>query len=144
MARPLRIEFAGAIYHLMSRGNAGQVIFSDDADRQRLVDGLKQAVVRCGWELFGVVWMPNHIHLFLRTPRPNLSRGMQRFLSGYANWYAKRHRRPGHLCLPGKRSHCPGVGRLARAPIDASNAARAGHFAGSGPPRERQQPDPPH
>ncbi len=97
MARPLRIEFAGAIYHLMARGNARQVIFSDDADRQRLVDALEQTVVRCGWELFGFVWMPNHIHLFLRTPRPNLSHGMQRFLSGYANWYAKRHRRPGHL-----------------------------------------------
>jgi len=41
--------------------------------------------------------MPNHIHLFFRTPRPNLSRGMQRLLSGYANRYARRHRRPGHL-----------------------------------------------
>ncbi len=65
MVRPLRIEFAGAIYHVMSRGNAQQVIFSDDADRQRLVDALEQAVVRCGWELFGFVLMPNHIHLFL-------------------------------------------------------------------------------
>ena len=41
--------------------------------------------------------MPNHFHLFLRTPQPNLSRGMQYLVSGYANWYTKRHRRPGHL-----------------------------------------------
>ena len=60
MARPLRIEFAGAIYHLMSRGSARQVIFSDDADRQRLVDGLEDTVARSGWELSGFVLMPNH------------------------------------------------------------------------------------
>ncbi|NQT35861.1 MAG: transposase [Planctomycetes bacterium] len=97
MARPLRIEFAGATYHLMSRGNARQAVFSDDADQQRFVDLLEDTTVRSGWELFGFVLMPNHFHLFLRTPRPNLSRGMQRLLSGYANAYAKRHRRPGHL-----------------------------------------------
>jgi len=39
--------------------------------------------------VFAYVWMPNHIHLFLRTPKPNLSKGMQYLLSGYTNWYAK-------------------------------------------------------
>ncbi len=97
MARPLRIEFPGAIYHVMSRGNARQAIFQDDLDRESLLEDLEDTVVRCGWELFSFVFMPNHIHLFFRTPRPNLSRGMQRFLSTYANRYAKRHRRPGHL-----------------------------------------------
>ena len=97
MARPLRIEYAGAIYHVMPRGNAGQAIFKDDVDRQNLFDGLEDTVIRCGWELFSFVFMPNHIHLFFRTPRPNLSRGMQRFLSSDANRYAKRHRCPGHL-----------------------------------------------
>ncbi len=97
MARPLRIEYAGAIYHVMSRGNARQAIFRDDADRQKLRDDLEDTVVRCGWELFAFVFMPNHFHLFFRTPRPNLSRGMQRLLSTYGNQYAKRHRRPGHL-----------------------------------------------
>jgi REP element-mobilizing transposase RayT len=58
---------------------------------------LEDTVIRCGWELFSFVFMPNHIHTFFRTPRPNLSRGMQRFLSTYANGFAKRHRRPGHL-----------------------------------------------
>ena len=97
MARPLRIEFPGAIYHVMSRGNARQQIFQDQRDYQRLVDGLAQTVERCGWELLSFVLMPNHLHLFLRTPQPNLSCGMQYLLSGYANWYAKRHQRAGHL-----------------------------------------------
>ena len=81
MARPLRIEYAGAIYHVMSRGNARQAIFRDDVDRQKLLDGLEDTVIRYAWELFSFVFMPNHIHLFFRTPKPNLSRGMQRLLS---------------------------------------------------------------
>ncbi|MFV1964000.1 MAG: transposase [Pirellulaceae bacterium] len=97
MARPIRIEYSGAIYHVMSRGNARQAIFRDDIDQQKLLDGLEDTVVRYGWELFSFVFMPNHIHLFFRTPRPNLSRGMQRLLSTYANGYARRHRRQGHL-----------------------------------------------
>lgn len=97
MSRPLRVEFPGAIYHVMCRGNARQRIFQDEADHQRLVDGLAVTVSRYGWELFSFVLMPNHFHLFLRTPQPSLSRGMQYLASGYANWFAKRHRCPGHL-----------------------------------------------
>ncbi len=81
MARPLRIEYPGAIYHVMSRGNARQRIFHDDGDYQRLLDGLAQTVQRCGWEVLSFVLMPNHLHLFVRTPQPNLSRGMQYLLS---------------------------------------------------------------
>ena len=81
----------------MSRGNARQAIFRDDVDRQKLLDGLEDTVIRCGWQMFSFVFMPNHIHLFFRTLRPNLSRGMQRLLSTYASGYARRHRRPGHL-----------------------------------------------
>jgi putative transposase len=97
MSRPLRVEYPGAIYHAMCRGNARQRIFHDEADHQRLVDGLAVTVSRFGWELFSFVLMPNHFHLFLRTPQANLSRGMQYLASGYANWFAKRHRCPGHL-----------------------------------------------
>lgn len=96
MARPLRVEFPGAIYHVMSRGNARRTIFRDEADYQRLCDGLKNVVDRLGWEIPSFVLMPNHFHLLLRTPGPNLSRGMQQLVSGYANWCARRHRRPGH------------------------------------------------
>ena len=97
MARPLRIQYAGAIYHVMARGNGRQLLFHEDRDYQRMLDGLEKTVGRTGWEVFSFVWMPNHIHLFFRTPQPNLSKGMQYLLSGYANWYAKRHRRTGHL-----------------------------------------------
>jgi putative transposase len=97
MSRPLRVEYAGAIYHVMCRGNARQRIFHEEADHQRLIDGLESTVNRFGWELFSYVLMPNHFHLFLRTPQPSLSRGMQYLASGYANWFAKKHRCPGHL-----------------------------------------------
>jgi putative transposase len=97
MSRPLRVEYPGAIYHIMCRGNARQRIFHDEADHQRLVDGLALTVSRFGWELFSFVLISNHFHLFLRTPQPSLSRGMQYLASGYANWFAKRHRCPGHL-----------------------------------------------
>ncbi len=97
MARPLRVQFEGAIYHVMARGNGRQLLFHAPDDYQRMLSGLEQTVYRTGWEVFSFVWMPNHMHLFFRTPRPNLSKGMQYLLSGYANWYATRHQRPGHL-----------------------------------------------
>jgi putative transposase len=97
MPRRLRIEFEGAIYHVMARGNARQKIVRDDGDRRRLIDGLEHTVVRHGWELLCYVVMGNHLHLMVKTPRPNLSVGMQSFLSGYAIWAGRRWRRPGHL-----------------------------------------------
>ena len=97
MSRHLRIQYADAIYHVMARGNARQDIVGDDADRQRLIDGLEKAVARSGWVLYAFVLMTNHLHLVLKTPRANLSRGMQLLLSSYANWWARRHQAGGHL-----------------------------------------------
>ena len=62
MARPLRIQFAGAIYHVMARGNGRQLLFHEDRDYQRMTDGLEKTVGRTGWEVFAFVWLPNHIH----------------------------------------------------------------------------------
>jgi putative transposase len=76
MARPTRIEFPNAIYHLMARGNARHAIFHLDGDYQRMTDGLAKTVARTGWEVFANIWMPHQIHLFVRTPKPNLSGGM--------------------------------------------------------------------
>jgi hypothetical protein len=70
MPRRLRIEFEGAIYHVMARGNARQKIVRDDGDRRRLIAGLEQAVVRHAWELLCYVVMGNHLHLLLKTPHP--------------------------------------------------------------------------
>jgi REP element-mobilizing transposase RayT len=97
MPRRLRIEIEGAIYHVMARGNARQKIVRDDGDRSQLINGLEQSVARHGWDLLSYVVMGNHLHLMVKTPRPNLGAGMQSFLSGYAIWAGRRWRRPGHL-----------------------------------------------
>jgi REP element-mobilizing transposase RayT len=96
MARPLRLEFPGAIYHVMSRGSARQASFHDPGDYARMIDALAMVVSKLAGDLVGFVLMPNHLHLLVWTPQPNLSRGMQYLISGYANWCARRHRRPGH------------------------------------------------
>ena len=85
MARRLRIQYSDAIYHVMARGNGRQDIVQDDADRGRLVACLDGAVRRSGWSLYAFVFLTNHLHLVLKTPRPNLAKGMQLFLSSYAD-----------------------------------------------------------
>ena len=97
MARRLRIQYSDAIYHVMARGNDRQDIVQDDADRGRLVACLERAVRRSGWSLYAFVFLTNHLHLVLQTPRPNLAKGMQLFLSSYANGWARRHRHCEHL-----------------------------------------------
>jgi putative transposase len=73
MARPLRLEFAGALYHLSARGDRREPIFVDDEDRLRFLELLAKEVSQQGWLLMG-----NHYHLLLETPEPNLVRGMRR------------------------------------------------------------------
>jgi putative transposase len=97
MPRRLRIQFPDAIYHLMARGNGRQDIVRDDHDRDRLLDYLGRAALRCSWRVYTFVIMSNHLHLVLKTPQPNLARGMQGFLSSYANAWARRHRFAGHV-----------------------------------------------
>jgi REP element-mobilizing transposase RayT len=77
MARPLRLEFSGAIYHLTTRGNARQKIFFSDADRQLFIDTLAGVVFRYGWICHAYCLMANHYHLLVETPKPNLSLGMR-------------------------------------------------------------------
>src|SRR3954453_16477771 len=97
MARRLRVQYGGAIYHVMARGNGRQDIVENDDDRGRLMTCLERAVRRSGWVLYAFVLMTNHLHLVVKTPRPNLARGMQFFLSSYANGYSRRHRQCGPL-----------------------------------------------
>ena len=97
MARPLRIEFAGAVYHVMSRGNARQDIVLDDADREKRRDWLRRTVEVYGWRMHAFVLMRNHDHLFIETPEPNLSAGMQYLNGSYTSYFNRRHRRCGHL-----------------------------------------------
>jgi REP element-mobilizing transposase RayT len=97
MARPLRIQFPGALYHVISRGNERKPMVRDDADRQRRLDWLRRTVETYGWRLHAFALMANHEHLFVETPQPNLSAGMQYLNGSYTSYFNRRHRRSGHL-----------------------------------------------
>jgi putative transposase len=97
MARPLRIEFPGALYHVISRGNERRRVVRDDADRDKRLDWLRRTVETYGWRLHAFVLLTNHEHLFVETPAANLSAGMQYLNGSYTSYFNRRHRRAGHL-----------------------------------------------
>jgi REP element-mobilizing transposase RayT len=97
MARPLRIEFEDALYHVCARGNERQRIFRDDKDRLRLIELLEQSAKRYQGAVLGFVLMSNHFHLIARTPRANLSRWMHWLMVSYTVYFNWRHHRSGHL-----------------------------------------------
>jgi putative transposase len=97
MARPLRVEFSGAIYHLTSRGNARQKVFFTDTDRELFLDTLSQVVSRYGWICHAYCLMANHYHLLVETPKANLSLGMRQLNGMYTQSFNRRHNRVGHL-----------------------------------------------
>lgn len=97
MARPLRIEYPGASYHVMARGNRGHVIFRDDADRKRFLETLAEACEKTGWRIHAYVLMANHYHLLAETPEANLVAGMKWLQGAYTQRYNGRHKRRGHL-----------------------------------------------
>lgn len=97
MARPLRIQFEGALYHVTSRGNARQDIFLDDKDRARFLEALGRVVDRFGWICHAYCLINNHYHLLIETPMANLSRGMQLLNGIYTQRFNRRHGRVGHV-----------------------------------------------
>lgn len=97
MARPLRVEFEGAIYHLCVRGNARQAIFWDDKDRARFLHLLNQSRARFAVSIMAFVLMGNHVHLLAQTHRANLARWMHYLGVAYTVYFNRRHRRSGHL-----------------------------------------------
>ena len=97
MARPLRIEFPDALYHVTSRGNERRPIFRTTRDRETFLLLLGQTAKRYGWSVSAFVLMMNHYHLVIQTPEPNLSRGMHWLNGTYAGWFNRAHRRAGHL-----------------------------------------------
>jgi putative transposase len=97
MARKVRVEFEGALYHVMCRGDRRENIFEDDTDRVRFMETLSQACQRTGWKLHAYVLMSNHYHWLLETPHPNLVAGMRWFQSCFTARYNRRHRKAGHL-----------------------------------------------
>ena len=97
MPRPLRIEYEGAVYHVMNRGDRREPIFRDDADRLRFLDTLAEACAKTGWQVHALCLMPNHFHLVVETPRRNLVAGMKWFLGTYTARFNRRHGLAGHL-----------------------------------------------
>ncbi len=97
MARPLRIEYPGALYHLSARGNARQTLFIDDEDRQRFIELLGREIAQQRWYCYAYCLMDNHYHLLLETPEGKLVQGMRRLNSVYTQSFNRRHGRVGHV-----------------------------------------------
>src|SRR5207245_1677875 len=97
VARKLRVEYPGAIYHVMNRGDRREAIFKDSADRQRFLDTLGEACLKTGWQVLAYCLMPNHFHLVLETPQANLVAGMKWLLGVYTSRFNRRHKLVGHL-----------------------------------------------
>lgn len=97
MARPLRVEYEDALYHVTSRGNEKSPIYKDDHDRCDFIERLAIVVEQYTWVLYAYCLMDNHYHLLVRTPKANLSRGMRQLNGIYAQHFNFRHQRVGHL-----------------------------------------------
>lgn len=97
MPRPLRIQYPGAVYHVMNRGGGRQAIFEDAADAKRFMELLEEVASPLGWRVFAYCLMTNHYHLVLQTEHPNLAQGMQAFSGRYTQAFNRRHARDGQL-----------------------------------------------
>ena len=160
MARPPRIAFPGALYHLTARGVDGVAIYRDHADRRQFLTLLDLVVQGTGWLVYAYCLMGNHYHLLLETPEPNVSEGMQYLNGVYGQRFNRRHDRTGHLLggrfhstLVEKQSHLleatryvvlnPVRANLCNHPGDwpwSSYAATAGAATVPGVPRSRTAP----
>ena len=97
MARPLRIEYDGAVYHVTSRGNARKAIYKDDTDRENFLEVLHRVNSKYNWLCHAYCMMNNHYHLVIETPEGNLSRGMRQLNGVYTQQFNNRHHRVGHI-----------------------------------------------
>ena len=97
MARPLRLEFAGAIYHLTARGNRREDIFEDNVDREVFLSVLEKVCDTYNWVCHAYCLMSNHYHLLIETPDGNLSKGMRQLNGVYTQAHNRKHGRSGHV-----------------------------------------------
>ena len=97
MPRKLRVEYPGAIYHVMNRGDRREPIFRDEEDRKVFLLTLGQCCGKTDWQVHAWCLMANHFHLVVETPRANLVPGMKWFLGTYTARFNRRHKLFGHL-----------------------------------------------
>ncbi|TET71763.1 MAG: transposase [Candidatus Aminicenantes bacterium] len=97
MARPLRIQYEGAFYHITARGNEKKDIFTNDADRNKFIEILESVAEKYRWIVHAYCLMSNHYHLVVETPLKNLSAGMRQLNGVYTQSFNKKHGRIGHL-----------------------------------------------
>jgi putative transposase len=97
MARPLRIEYPGAFYHITSRGNARQDIFKTKKDFKDFLIILKENTERYNWQCYAYCLMSNHYHLLIKTLDPNLSQGMRQLNGVYTQKSNYNHKTVGHI-----------------------------------------------
>jgi putative transposase len=97
MSRPLRLEFAGALYHVTSRGNERKAIYLNETDSQAFLDLIAQVCERFNWVIHAYCLMTNHYHLLVETPEANLSAGMRQLNGVYTQLFNRTHKRVGHL-----------------------------------------------
>ena len=97
MARPLRLEFHGAVYHLTARGDRQEPIFLNDSDRRKFLELLAKEVKQQGWLCYAYCLMDNHYHLLIETPQANLVAGMRRLNGVYTQAFNYRRKKPGHV-----------------------------------------------
>jgi putative transposase len=97
MVRPLRLEFAGALYHVTSRGDHREAIYRDEQDRQAWLDTMQLVCKRFNFLVHGYCQMTNHYHLLLETVEGNLAQGMRQINGLYTQHFNRRHRLVGHL-----------------------------------------------
>lgn len=97
MARPLRLEYAGALYHITSRGNERQAIYAENSDFELFLSLLANVCRQYNWVVHAYCLMTNHYHLLVETPDANLSKGMRQLNGIYTQAFNRKHQRVGHL-----------------------------------------------
>ena len=97
MARPLRLEYAGALYHVTSRGDGREAIFLADGDRRLFLEVLAGVWNRFNWTVHAYCLMTNHYHVLVETPDANLSKGMRQLNGVYTQRFNRTYSRSGHV-----------------------------------------------
>ncbi len=97
MARKPRIQFSGALYHVIARGNRREPVFNNDADRKRYLEAIQKTRSRFHFTLYAFVLMSNHVHLLVETSGPPLSKVMQSLHTGYTQYFNLKYHKVGHL-----------------------------------------------